>query len=114
LPGGWVMFFFFCFSEVAAWSAPPTVRCGSLSLYVVHRFRNHLCSPPAVLFWSWVFTVLVYWGPVFLPCPLPLGQCQWSISWPPAVSVLWWFADCFSILQCCLTLDVTHWLRRWV
>jgi hypothetical protein len=23
------------------------------------------------------------------------------------------FADCFSILQLCLTLDVAHWLRRW-
>jgi hypothetical protein len=32
----------------------------------------------------------------------------------PAVSVLWWLADCFSILSCCLTLDVAHWLRRWI
>jgi hypothetical protein len=48
-----------------------------------------------------------------LPCPLSLGQGQWSVSQPPAVSMLWWFADRFSILQCHLTLDVAHWLRRW-
>jgi uncharacterized membrane protein len=30
--------FFFCLSVAAAWSAPPSVRCGSLSLYVVLRF----------------------------------------------------------------------------
>jgi hypothetical protein len=29
-----------------------------------------------------------------------------------AVSVLWWFAVYFSILQCLLTLDVAQWLRR--
>jgi hypothetical protein len=75
--------------------------------------RDQLCSLPAVLLWSWVFTVLIYWGFVSLPCPLSLGQGQWSISWPPAVSVLWWFADYFSILQCHLTLDVAPWLRRW-
>jgi hypothetical protein len=117
LPGGWVVFdffFSFCFSEAAAWSALPSVVCGSLSLYVVLRFWNHLCSPPAVLLWSWVFTVLDYWGLVPLPCPLSLEQGQWSISWPPAVSMLWWFADYFSILQCHLTLDVANWLRRWV
>jgi hypothetical protein len=27
--------------------------------------------------------------------------------------VLCWFADCFSILQHHLTLDVAYWLRRW-
>jgi hypothetical protein len=57
--------------------------------------------------------VLDYWGLVCLPHPLSLGQGHWSVSWPPAVSMLWWFADCFSILQGCLTLDVAHWLRRW-
>jgi hypothetical protein len=66
---------------------------------------DHLYSPPAVLLWSWLFTMLVYWGLVSLPCPLSLGQGQWSISQPPAVSVLWWFAVCFSIFQ-------SHWL--WV
>jgi hypothetical protein len=57
--------------------------------------------------------MLVYWGLVSLPCPLCLGQGHRSISWLPAVSVLCWFGDCFSILQCCLTLDVAQWLRRW-
>jgi hypothetical protein len=75
---------------------------------------DQLCSPSAILLWSWVFDVLVYWGLVSLPHPLSLGQDQWSISQLPAVSMLWWFADCFSILQCCLTLDVAHWLRRLV
>jgi hypothetical protein len=86
LPGGWVVFvcfFSFCLSEAAAWSSPPSLGCGSLSLYVVLRFRNQLCSPPAVLLWSLFFTVLVYWGLVSLPHPLSLGRGQWSISWPP-------------------------------
>jgi hypothetical protein len=60
-----------------------------------------------------MFAVLVYWGLVSLPHPLSLGQGQCSISQPPDVSVLWQFPDCFSILQCCLTLDIAHWLRRW-
>jgi hypothetical protein len=72
LPGS--VFFFFCLSEAAAWSAPPSVGCGNLSLYVILRFWNQLCSPPAVLLWSWVFTVLVYWGLVSLPLPPSLGQ----------------------------------------
>jgi hypothetical protein len=53
-------------------------------------------------------------GACFFALPSSLGQDQWSLSQLPAVSVLWWFADCFSILQCHLTLDVAHWLRRWV
>jgi hypothetical protein len=59
--------------------------CGSLSLYVVLRFFNQLWSPPVVLLWSWVFTVLGYWGLASLPRPLSLGQGQWSISQPLAV-----------------------------
>jgi hypothetical protein len=57
--------------------------------------------------------VLDYSGLVSLLCPLSLGQGQWSVSQPPAVSVLWWFADYFSVLQYHLTLDVAHWLRIW-
>jgi hypothetical protein len=56
--------------------------------------------------------VLDYWGLVTLHPLLSLGQGQWSISQPHAVSMLWWFADYFSILPCCLTLDVAHQLRR--
>jgi hypothetical protein len=52
-------------------------------------------------------------GARFFASPPFRGQGQWSVYRPPAVSVLWWFAVCFSILQCCLTLDVAHWLRRW-
>jgi hypothetical protein len=54
------------------------------------------------------FTVFNYWGLVSLPHLISLGQGQWSLSWSPAVSVLWWFADYFSVLQCTLTLDVAH------
>jgi hypothetical protein len=53
------------------------VRCGLSS-----GSRDQLCSLPAVLLWSWVFAVLVYWGLFSVPCPLSLGQGQWSISWP--------------------------------
>jgi hypothetical protein len=74
---------------------------------------DQLCSPPAVLLWSWVFAVLFYWRLVALPCPLSLRQGQLSINQPPAVTVLWWFAVCFPILQSHLTLGVAHWLRRW-
>jgi hypothetical protein len=51
------------------------------------------CSPSAVLLWSWLFAVLIYWRLVSLPHPLSLRQGQWSISQPPAVS-LWWFTVC--------------------
>jgi hypothetical protein len=56
--------------------------------------------------------VLVYWGLVSLPHALSLGQGQRSVSQLLVVIVLCWFADCFSILQHLLTLDVAHWLRR--
>jgi hypothetical protein len=111
---GSVFFFSFFLSVTAASSDPLSVSCGCLSLYAVLRFQRSACNPPAILLWSWVFTVLICWGLVSLPLPLPLGQGQWSISQPPDVSMLWWFSDCFSTLQCHLTLDVTHWLRRWV
>jgi hypothetical protein len=62
--------------------------------------------------WSWVFTVLVYWGIVSLPYALSLGQVQRSITWFSAVSILCSFADCFSIFEHHLILDVAHWLRR--
>jgi hypothetical protein len=51
-------------------------------------------------------------GACFFASPPFSGEGQWSFSQPHAVSVLWWFADCFTILQHCLTLDVTYWLRR--
>jgi hypothetical protein len=60
--------------------------------------RDQICGSPAIL---------------LLSCPLPLGQGQRSIGWLPAVRVLSWFADCFSVLQHCLTVDVAHLLRRW-
>jgi hypothetical protein len=62
-----------------------------------------------VLHWRWVFSVFVYWGLVSLLHPLSHGQGQRSVSWLPPANVLYWFADCLSIWQCCLTLDVAHW-----
>jgi hypothetical protein len=56
--------------------------------------------------------VLVYCRLVSLPCALSLGQGQRSISWLSAVSMLCWFADCFSVLQRHLTLDITHLIWR--
>jgi hypothetical protein len=69
------------------------VRCGLSS-----GSGAQLCSPRAVLLWSWGFAVLIYWGLVSLPGPLFLRQGQWSFSWPPAIRLLWWFAD---FLQFC-------------
>jgi hypothetical protein len=60
------------------------------------------------------FHCVGFWGLVSLPCALSLGQGQRSIRQLFAVSMLCWFSDCFPILQCHLTLDVAHWLRRWV
>jgi hypothetical protein len=57
--------------------------------------------------------VFVYWGHVSLLHTFSVGQGQRSISQLSAVSMLSWFADWFSILKHSLTLDVTHWLRRW-
>jgi hypothetical protein len=45
------------------------VRCGLSSCS-----RDQICSLPPILLWGWVFTVLVYWGLVCLPCLLLLGQ----------------------------------------
>jgi hypothetical protein len=58
---------------------------------------GQFCIPQVVLLWRWLFSVLFYWGFVSLPRSLSLGQCQWPINCSPAVSVLWWFAVCFSI-----------------
>jgi hypothetical protein len=107
------LFFFFCLSEAAAWSAPPLVGCGSLSLYVDLRFWNQVCSPPAVLPWSWVFTVLDYWCLFLCFTPFVWSKLSDLSAGPPVGSMLRWFADYFSILQCPLSLDVPQWLRRW-
>jgi hypothetical protein len=73
--------------------------------------KDHFCGPPAILLWSWFFAVFVYWGLISLPRLLSMGQGQRSVSWLSAVCYDG-FADCFSILHHCLTLDVAHWLRR--
>jgi hypothetical protein len=61
--------------------------------------------------------VLVYWdlwaGDIFL-CPASFLWVRVNVLLvPPAVSVFWWFAVCFSILWGSLTLGAAHWLRRW-
>jgi hypothetical protein len=47
---------------------------------------DQLCSLPAVQLWSLFFTVLVYWRPVSLPCPLSLGKVS-DLSAGPLLSV---------------------------
>jgi hypothetical protein len=89
------------------------MRCDSVSLSAVLMFRNQLCNLAAILLYSWVFPVFVYWGLVSLPWLLFLEQGQWFFYRPPAVNMLWWFAVYFSILLCHLTFNVVHWLRRW-
>jgi hypothetical protein len=37
-----------------------------------------------------------YWGLVSLHHPLSLGQGQWFVRWPPAISVMRWFGDYFK------------------
>jgi hypothetical protein len=59
------------------------------------------------------FLCVVLLGAYFFASPPFSGAGQRSVSQLHAVSVLCWFADCFSILQHHLTLDVVHWLRRW-
>jgi hypothetical protein len=78
---------------------------------------DQLCSPLVALLWRWLFSVLVYWdfhvGGLFL-CPALFLWGRFSVpSAPSAVSVLWWFTICFSILWVSLTLDAAHWCRRW-
>jgi hypothetical protein len=47
----------------------------------------------------------------FASCPYS-RQGQRSISLLSVTRMFCWFADCFSTLQHCLTLDVAHWLWR--
>jgi hypothetical protein len=74
-----------------------------------YRFQNQLCSPPAVLLWSWVFTLLDYWGLVSLPCPLTLDKvCDPSDG--PLLSdgllIIFDFAVSFDF-GCCLLAQET-------
>jgi hypothetical protein len=78
---------------------------------------DHFCSLLVALLWKWLFTVLVYWdfhaGGLVL-CSAPFLWGRFSVpSAPSAVSVLWWFAVCFSVLWDSLALGVAHWLKRW-
>jgi hypothetical protein len=42
---GNVVLFFLCLSAAAAWSAPPSVRYGRLSFYVVLKFQRSALEP---------------------------------------------------------------------
>jgi hypothetical protein len=93
LPGGWLCFFFFSFglSEAAAWSAPPSVGCGSLSLYVVPRFgissvAHQFCC--GVGFSLCLITVVCFFalppvsGAKSVICQLaPCCQCVVMVCW---------------------------------
>jgi hypothetical protein len=74
-----VFFFFFCLSAAAAWSALPSVMCGSFMRSSISV--DWLCSLPAVLLRRWLLAVLFYWGLVSLPHPLSCGKfSDWSAS----------------------------------
>jgi hypothetical protein len=76
--------------------------------------RDQLCSPPAVLLWSWVFTVLVYWGLVSLPLspfsgarsvihqPAPCCQCVVMVCW-----LFFNFAKLFDFGCCSLAQEMS-------
>jgi hypothetical protein len=51
------------------------VRCGFFSVS-----REQLFGPPAILLWTWVFSVLLYWALVSLPLSLSLGQGRRSVN----------------------------------
>jgi hypothetical protein len=96
-------FFCFFFSSVFEWQLLdqllPQWGVAALVYMLSSDFGDQLCSAPAVLLWRWLFTVPAYLGLVSLPCPLSLGQGQWSISQSPAVSVLWWFLFVFQFCR---------------
>jgi hypothetical protein len=87
-PGVWLAgsFFFFCLSAAAAWSSLPSVRCGCLVYMLSSGSGDQLCSLPAVLFWSWLFSVLVYWGLVSLLHPFLWSKVS-DLSAGPLLSV---------------------------
>jgi hypothetical protein len=86
--------------------------CGSLSLHAILRFTRSALQSTSCPALEIAFCYACLLG-ASLPSPLSLGQGQWSVGWPPAVSVLWWFPVCSSTLQNHLTLDAVHWPRRW-
>jgi hypothetical protein len=128
LPGGWVVvLFFLCLSEAAAWSVPPSLGCGSLSLYVVLRFWNQLCSPPAVPALELGFHCAWLLGACFFAL-LPFSWarsvlCQPTPCYQPVVMVCWLFFN-FAVLfdfGCCSLAQeigfVDHYLpyfRQWL
>jgi hypothetical protein len=90
----WVVFFFFCLSLAAVLSSPPSVRCGSLSLHAVLRFRR-----PAL--WSTSFPALE----LAFCCVCLLGACFFAS--PPfsgSRSVICQLAPCCQlvVMICCL------------
>jgi hypothetical protein len=75
--------------------------------------RDQLCSPPVILLWSWVFTVLVYWWLVSLPSPLFWAKSevrQLALCFQHVMLVFWLFfnfAASFDFGYCSLTQDVS-------
>jgi hypothetical protein len=56
--------------------------------------------------------MLIYWA-YFFALP-PFSRRGSVFHQPPfAVSILWWFTDCFSVLWGSLTLGAAHWVKRW-
>jgi hypothetical protein len=119
--------FFFCLSAEAAWSAPPSVRCGSLSLHAVFRFRRSVlkstsCSALKVAF-HWAYLLVAYFFASFpfsgarsgIHQPAPCCQCVVMVH-----CLFFNFAEPFDF-RCCLLAQemsfVVHYLpcfRQWL
>jgi hypothetical protein len=112
--GGWVVVFFFFFQQQLLGPVLPSEAWQFRFACCLQVLESALWSTSCPVL-EMGFCCACLLGACFFARSVicQLGQGQWSVSWPPAVSVLWWFAVCVSILQCHLTLDVAHWLRRW-
>jgi hypothetical protein len=94
-------------SEAAGYSAPPqwVVAFSQVPEISSVAYQPSCCGVGFLLCW---FTEAYF----FALCPFS-GTMSVLHHLDPVVSVFWWFAHCFSILQSCLTLDVAHWIWRW-
>jgi hypothetical protein len=81
---------------------------------------GQLCSPPAVLFWRWLFTVLVYWRLLSLPCSLFLGPspcCQHVVM---VFCLFFNFVEPFDFGCCSLAQEISFvvmflpYFRQWL
>jgi hypothetical protein len=103
-PSDWLVssVLFFCLSTAAAWSAPPPVRCGSLSLHAILCSGGQLCSPQLSCFGGGfslcLFTGISVLGAYFF-APPPLSQSGSVFHQTSLLSV--YYAGLLSVFQFC-------------